>query len=70
MTTRTIPSGKSAPVKKEGAKGKAALRIAAADKRKCPVCLLFVCKAAWVQCFGEDDCPQHWGLFKKEGGAA
>lgn len=43
---------------------------AAADKRKCPVCLLSVCPAAWVQCFGEDDCPSHWELFKKEGGAA
>lgn len=70
MTTRDTSAGNSAPEKKEEAEAKAALRSASADKRKCPVCLLSVCPAAWVQCFGEDDCPRHWELLKKEGAAA
>jgi len=57
MTTKASPAADAAPEEKEEAAAKAALRSAAADKRKCPVCLLSAC-------------PKHWGLFKKEGGAA
>lgn len=70
MTTKAFPSDDFSDEKKEEAGAKAALRSAVADKRKCPVCLLSVCPAAWVQCFGEDECPNHWELLKKERGAA